>query len=98
MSGWKWLTESIPAGRKEAVSMRYLAKIHGLTEREIRRAIEQARRDGMLICSSEQGYFLPETVQEIRAYTRRMSARIRTGRECLEPFLIELERAGGKEC
>ncbi len=91
MDRWKWLTDSIPAGRADAVSMAYLAKINRMTEREVRKAIEQARRAGILICSCENGYFMPETMQEIKAHVHRAGSRIKTGRECLEPFIRELE-------
>ena len=94
MTNWKWLTDSIPTGHRDAVSMGYLAKLHNLSERKMRFAVENARRDGILICSGDRGYFLPETVTEIKDYAKRTSARIRTGRACLAPFLRELRKAG----
>ena len=94
MKEWKWLTDSIPRGQADAVSMSQLSTLHQMSARKVRLAIENARRDGVLICSSERGYFMPVTVDEIQTYTRRTSARIRTGRACLAPFLRELKKAG----
>lgn len=87
----------IPEGEAEAVSMRELARITGLDDRELRREIEKARRAGILICSSGKGYFMPETLQELREYVHLMGARIKTGRSCLRPFIRELRRREGAE-
>lgn len=90
MNEWKWLTDHIPRGRAEAISMQHLARIMGTDERELRRSVEQARRAGILICSSNRGYFLPENGQEIREHVHRARERIRTGSVCLRPFIREL--------
>ena len=75
-----------------------LARITGTEARELRRMIEAARRAGILICSSEKGYFMPETLQDIRQHVHRARERIRTGGACLRPFIREMKRreAGGK--
>jgi len=91
-NSWKWLTDRIPAGKADAVSMPHLARVMNMNPRELRLAVEQARRAGILICSCEKGYFMPETLQEIREHAHRMDARIRTGRDCLRPFLKEIRR------
>ena len=93
MDGWTWLTETIPEGEQDAVSMSYLAALHHISERRMRREVEGARRCGILICSSDRGYFMPETLDEIRDYTQRTKARIRTGGQCLAPFLRKIKEA-----
>ena len=94
MNDWEWLTDSIPTGRRDAISMRHLARVHNLSCRKMRLAIEQARRAGILVCSCEDGYFMPETLDEIKEHARRMGERVKTGRACLVPFLREIRRAG----
>lgn len=96
MNNWEWLTNSIPKGRRDAISMGHLARVHNLSSRKMRLAIEQARRAGILVCSCEQGYFMPETLDEIKEHARRMGERVKTGRACLVPFLREIRRAGVK--
>lgn len=96
MDGWKWLTDSIPIGQLDAVSMGHLAKVHNLSERRMRREVEKARCAGILICSSDKGYFMPETISDIREYARRERARIRTGSQCLAPFLRRIREAEGR--
>ena len=75
--------------------MAYLAQMFGISKRETRKMIEDARRGGILICSSDKGYFMPETVLEIKAYAKRAKARIKTSARCLAPFLREIRRAEG---
>lgn len=94
VNNWKWLTDTVPTGQEGALPMHDLAIIHGLSARQMRLAVENARRDGVLICSSDRGYFMPETIFELQEYARRTSARLRTGRACLAPFLRELKKAG----
>ena len=96
MEGWTWLTETIPTGERDAVPMNYLAALHHLSERKMRLTVERARRSGILICSSDKGYFMPETQEEIRDYAHRTKARIRTSGQCLAPFLREIRRAEQK--
>ena len=96
MDGWKWLTDTIPEGARDAVSMRHLAKVHNLSERKMRLAVERARRAGILICSGDNGYFMPETLDEIMDYTHRAKARVKTGSECLMPFLHRIREAEGR--
>ena len=92
---WQWLVSIIPKGQQEAVSMTYLAEILGLSKRALRKEIENARKAGVLICSSDRGYYMPESILELRDYAHRTRARIRTGSECLAPFLREIKRAEG---
>lgn len=95
MEIWEWLVSIIPTGQAEAVSMSYLATILGLSNRALRKEIESARKAGVLICSSDRGYFMPETLEEIREYSQRVSARLKTGGACLAPFLREIRKAEG---
>ena len=94
MNEWDWLTDTIPIGQRDAVSMSHLARVHHLSDRKMRREVEKARKAGNLICSSDKGYFMPETIADVREYAHRAGERIRTGRACLKPFLQELRRVG----
>ena len=93
MGGWTWLTETIPIGEQDAVPMNYLAALHHLSDRKMRQQVEQARKSGILICSSDRGYFMPETLEDVKDYAKRTKARIRTGGQCLAPFLRKIKEA-----
>lgn len=73
---WEFLLILIPSGERNAVSMRYLASILTVDEREIRRMIESARRDGLIIATCEDGYFIPETMSELLRYRNTHMKRI----------------------
>lgn len=67
----------LPYGSERAVSLRRLAEITGLSERESRRAIQRERLAGMPICEAGAGYFLAETDEERRRWVRSMRGRAR---------------------
>lgn len=73
---WKFLLDLIPSGERNAVSMHYLASILTVDEREVRRLIESARRDGLIIATCEEGYFIPETMSELMRYRNTHLKRI----------------------
>ena len=94
---WAWLTDHIPFGHAGAVSADYLSKLLGVDKRELRRVIEDARRDNILICGDNHGYYQPVTDKEILAYIHRVRGRIRTASQCLAPFLRKIKHAEGGE-
>ena len=98
MDAWKWLTDHIPVGHTAAISATDLSKLVEAEPRELRRIIESARRDNILICGDQHGYYFPESAAEIAAYVHRVRSRIKTGCVCLAPFLRQIkeaERGGG---
>lgn len=82
---FKRLLAFIPEGEDNAISMYALSSFLGLSERQTRKIVELARLDGNVICSNDSGYFVPETVEELLRYERRVRARIRTAFKTLEP-------------
>ena len=46
-------------GEANALPMRELARLVGVSERQARKIIERERRNGSMILSSDNGYFLP---------------------------------------
>ena len=64
-------------GAENAVSLSMMCRYVSLPERETRAEIERMRRSGAVICSSEQGYFLPARRSELEAYVARERSRSR---------------------
>ena len=64
-----------------------LAHVVNIPERSVRFEILQARINGELICSCEQGYFLPESVDDIREYVISRKAFLKTAGKALKPFV-----------
>lgn len=85
------ISDFLLTGRKNAISMADLSHVADIPERSVRFEILQARIAGELICSCEQGYFLPETVDDIREYVISRKAYIKTAGKALKPFIKALQ-------
>lgn len=81
------ISEFIPEGLANAISMRDLAIMIGVDERKARQLVHQARANGEPICSTCEegigGYYLPCDVNEARVYLRQQTARIKSSRAAL---------------
>lgn len=86
----------IPRGAENAVPMRDLAKVSGLTERGVRKAIERMRRNGVVICSGDGGYYLPANTAELSDYLNRMTKRAETTFLCLQSARALLRKFDGQ--
>lgn len=78
MSVSERILQTIGTGESGAVSAEQLTMITGLTSRELRKAVETLRRDGYVIISSDNGYYYPETVEEVKRYIGKESRRARS--------------------
>ena len=74
------IKEYIPTGSSNAVGRKYLTQVTGMSDRKIRIAIHQARRDiPILNLSDGNGYYIPDMNLEsdrrnlIRYYRQEMS-------------------------
>ncbi len=66
------LLNSIPTGKDNAVSMKSLAEMIGVSERRVRSMVNAARADNFLISSGNSGYWRPETNAEVKeSYIRQ---------------------------
>lgn len=74
-------------GKENAISMADLAGVMKIPERSLRLEILQARINGDLICSCDRGYFLPESVDDIREYVISRKAYLKTAGKALKPFI-----------
>lgn len=86
---------TLKQGEENAISSRQIQKVFGLNQRELRRIVETCRRKGVYILASDQGYFFPKDVSEIRRFIKRENSRIKN--QCisitpLKRFLKELDK------
>lgn len=82
-------------GEENATTSKQIKRSFGLTERELRKIVEKCRRKGVYILASDQGYFFPKDVSEIRRFIKRENSRIKN--QCisitpLKRFLKELDK------
>ena len=85
------ITDFIPYGLVNAVSMTELSARTGESKRTVRKLIQQARLDGELICStcntdSATGYYYPLSPDEARPYYKQQQSRINTGIAAIGPI------------
>lgn len=81
------IADFLLTGKRNAISMTDLAHVVNIPERSVRLEILQARINGELICSCDQGYFLPESVDDIREYVISRKAFLKTAGKALKPFV-----------
>lgn len=91
-------------GEANAIPMRELAKLMGVSERQVRKLAERERNNGAFVISSDKGYFLLSSENpkyELNRYIHRMNARVSSNRKALRAMkkrLEELEaQANGQE-
>ena len=87
------LLRAIPRGAENAVSMQALAARLGVSARVLRLMIAAARRDGLPVCSSACGYYLPVSRRELLKSVRRLRRMARSIFESLRPAEALLRRS-----
>lgn len=89
------LIRNIPKGEKNAIktpqlliSMNYLER----DKRSLQAMIEDARGEGILICSSSNGYYFPSKKEELEKYISSQKKRCKAHNKGLKPFIKELKK------
>ncbi|MCR5794771.1 MAG: hypothetical protein K6G61_05435 [Solobacterium sp.] len=88
------LLASVPSGRRNAIPMKMLAMYWGIDERELRKFICEARKEGYFILSSPDGYFKPETLSEAHCFVNSMHERALTALRSIQPLRKTLKEYG----
>jgi DNA-binding GntR family transcriptional regulator len=63
------MLQYLKKGRKNAVTRSELARLAGVSDRRMRKAIEDLRNEGYLICNLQdgKGYFIAESEQDLKS-------------------------------
>ncbi len=91
------IIDFIPVGKSNAVHRTELTNRTGLASREVDRVIFEARKNGAVICSATQGYYIPETAEEALQYYAAQQSRIRSGNIALRPVREYIKREGQRK-
>lgn len=81
------IVDILGKGAAHAISAKTISAMTGFQERAITSMVMAKRRAGVIICSNGDGYFLPETEDEITATICNLKSRereIRITREAVE--------------
>lgn len=85
------IVELIPTGAENAISMRRLAALEGISQRRIRLEINRERlENGVPIIGNDAGYYLPETDDDLNRYLQRKYGQYETCGaviDCIENYL-----------
>lgn len=70
MKSYEMILPYIPTGEKNAKKHRTILQETGFHDRVTRKMYEEARRDEILICASDKGFFFPESTEEAARWLR----------------------------
>lgn len=90
------IVDFLSVGERDAVSLEELAISTGLPERAVKAEVLRARCSGDLIISTQNGYFLPESSDDIRRFVATRKAVIKTANRALRPFIREIANKAEK--
>lgn len=93
----KLLIDLLPHGKAHAVSMAHLANILGCSERDVRKFMYRARCDGAIICGDSNGYYLPETREELIRWYRLAKKRALSSLKALKTARQQLRELEGQQ-
>lgn len=65
-------------GESNAKSKQELMRLMNMADRDLRKLVEHIRHSGVCICSSNSGYFFPETIAEVRKFRQREERRAKS--------------------
>lgn len=91
-NGFKFLLEVIPYGEENAISMTELSCILGITPRNVRSLVFKARVSGNIIAGTDEGYFIPVSLEEMQKYYRHAVARIKSCSQAIKPVKERIRR------
>ena len=91
------IVDFIPKGKINAIPSVELSRRTGLVSRDIEKAVFEARKSGVAVCSSAKGYFVPSNAAEALQYYAAQQSRIRSGNIALRPVREYIKREGERK-
>ena len=84
----------IPEGSENAIKREELVEKTGMSDRKVRRAIEQARRTGIIILNDGDGYYTTDDLNAMYRAYKRETARALSILETRKALRRKLKEAG----
>lgn len=84
----------IPKGRRNAISREDLAAALHTTDRKMRKAVAEAKKQGLMICNDGGGYYQNEELNDLWRQYRRETARAMSILKARKPMRDVLKAAG----
>lgn len=84
----------IPHGRRNAISRADLAAALHTTDRKMRKAVAEAKKQGLMICNDGDGYYQSDELSDLWRQYRRETARAMSILKARKPMREVLKSAG----
>lgn len=84
----------IPKGRRNAISREDLAAALHTTDRKMRKAVAEAKKQGVMICNDGDGYYQSDELSDLWRQYRRETARAMSILKARKPMREVLKAAG----
>lgn len=84
----------IPYGRRNAISREDLAAALHTTDRKMRKAVAEAKTQGLMICNDGDGYYQSDELSDLWRQYRRETARAMSILKARKPMRDVLKAAG----
>ena len=84
----------IPKGRRNAISREDLAAALHTTDRKMRKAVAEAKKQGLMICNDGDGYYQSDELSDLWRQYRRETARAMSILKASKPMREVLKAAG----
>ena len=84
----------IPHGRRNAISREDLAAALHTTDRKMRKAVAEAKKQGLMICNDGDGYYQSDELSDLWRQYRRETARAMSILKARKPMREVLKAAG----
>ncbi len=88
----------IPKGKENAIHQQELAKILGLNMWQVKKAIQKERRNGAVILSDQNGYWISDDKEEIKAFLVSMRKQAISRFNSTKAINNSLREIEGQEC
>ena len=89
-----WIMEYIPVGAEHSIHMKTLGNLLHIDTRAVRSLIHAARLNGEIICGTNDGYFQPQTEEELDRWIRRAEASVKS--TCIALHSAKRAKAEGR--
>ena len=91
------IAEILKTGKENAIKGAELAAVTGDDIRGLRRRVQKEREEGMMICSSAAGYYLPADREELAAYYKRYTVYAKRMLKTASAMKRQLDKIEGQE-
>lgn len=88
------ITALLSKGETNAVSASTLARMLDWHQRDVTWCVNALRKQGVIICSGVEGFWLPESDEDVKRFARGFRARISDMEKALKPAEDYVKKIG----